>query len=104
MQEGERLLPLFVREGCRGRNGPAAVTRDKEKGLRECSPSLRNVRCYLSSNIFLGSGLLGGRFDGGGGLLPLLFVGGLGWNEGGCGFRKEVELAFAWDVDLSSEC
>ncbi len=42
VQEGESLLPFFVK-GCRGRNGPAAVIRDREKGLRGRSPILGNV-------------------------------------------------------------
>jgi len=43
VQEGESLLPLFVREGCRGRNGPAAVIQNGEKGLRGRSPFLSDV-------------------------------------------------------------
>jgi hypothetical protein len=37
VQEGERLLPFFVK-GSRGRNGPAAVIQDRERGCADAAP------------------------------------------------------------------
>jgi hypothetical protein len=37
MQEGERLLPFFVK-GCRGRNGPTAVIQDRKRGCADAAP------------------------------------------------------------------
>jgi len=78
-----------------GRNGNGAA-RARPRWLKRAS--------HLGRDLLLCSGLLRCWFDGSGCLPWLFLLLGLGRCEDGLGFGEEVELAFAWDVDVSTEC